>query len=151
MTARVPETFLRNARTWAPGGAAGWLAAGFAFVLALLIRMALHPVLDDEFPLLFFGIATLGIQFYFGLGPALLIAALSVPTGDYFFVEPYQTFAWPDWDDALNISYYIASTACFMVLIEKLRRARYESALLAEIAESRYRMLLDAAGDREAL
>jgi hypothetical protein len=37
-----------------------------------------------------------------------------------------------------------------MVLIQYLRRALYQSVLLAEIAESRYLMLLDSEADRAA-
>jgi K+-sensing histidine kinase KdpD len=150
MTVRISQTFLRNARAWAPVGRAGWPVALFAFVVALLIRMALQPVLDDECPLLFFSIAVLIVHYRYGLGPALLVALLGLPAGDYFFVAPYQTFGWPEWEDVADIVYNVASTICFMVLIQQLRRARYESALLAEVSESRYQMLLDSTGNREA-
>jgi hypothetical protein len=43
------------------------------------------------------------------------------------------------------------STALLMLLIQYLRRAQYQSVLLAEIAESRQLMLLDAETDRTAL
>lgn len=151
MSTLIPRIRLKNAGAWARHGRARWPVSIAAFLVALLARMALHPLLDDELPLLFFSIATLVVQFYFGLAPALLVAALSLPAGDYFFVPPYNTFAWPEQEDVLDIAYYIVSTGCFMVLIQYLRRALYQSVLLAEIAESRYRMLLDAEAEREAL
>jgi K+-sensing histidine kinase KdpD len=151
MNAPLSAIRLRNASGWASGERARWLVALYAYVVALLIRMALQPLLDDEAPLLFFSIAAVAVQYYYGLAPALLVAVLGLLTGDYFFLEPYQSFTWPEWEDVADIVYNIASTVCLMVLIHEVRRARYESALLAEIAESRYRMLLDAEVDRKAL
>ena len=119
-------------------------------MLALFLRIALHDLLGPRFPLVVFTLATLAVHFFFGLAPAISLAVVSLPVGNYLFVPPYSSFHVPDAGDLFLISYYIASTVLFMVLIQYLRRALYQSVLLAEIAESRYLMLLDSEADRAA-
>ena len=126
------------------------MVAVAAFLLALLARLLLHHTLGPEYPLIFFTLATLLVHFFFGLGPALLVALVSLPVATYLFVPPYHSFGRPDRDDVLLVCYYAGSTALLMVLIQYLRRALYQSVLLAEVAESRYLMLLDSEADRAA-
>lgn len=142
---------LRNARNWAPKAGGRWALALGAFLLALIMRLWLHPYLDHRFPLIFFTAATFLVHFYFGLGPGLLIALPSLPVGIYMFVPPYMFFEIPTTDDLFTVSYYIVSTAVFMVLVQYLRRAQYEAVLISEIAQSRYLMLLDSEADRNAV
>jgi K+-sensing histidine kinase KdpD len=151
MSTLVPKIKLRNARAWAPRTPWRWIAALAAFLVALLIRLALHHYLGPRYPLLFFGLATIVIHFFFGLGPAVLLALVSLLTGLYAFVPPYLSFEMPNGDDLFMISYYLGSMILLMVLIQYLRRAQYQSVLLAEVAESRYLMLLDSEADRAAL
>ncbi len=113
--------------------------------------MAVHVFLGPRLPLVFFTLATILIHFFYGLGPALLIAAIALPVADYAFIPPYFAFDLPDREDVLLICYYICTTALLMVLIQYLRRAQYQSVLLAEIAESRHLMLLDSEADRAAV
>ena len=150
MSTLVPKIKLKNARAWAPRSTLRWGVALAIFTGALLARMALHDFMGPRFPLFFFTLATVAVHFFLGLGPAILVALVSLLAGDYLFVEPYLTLGWPDQEDFLLIGYYIASTAAFMVLIQYLRRAQYQAVLLAEIAESRYLMLLDSESDRAA-
>jgi len=147
----VPRIRLRNARAWAPRSPARWLYAVALLLIAFVLRLALHELMGPRFPLVFFTLATLIIHFFFGLGPALLIAAIALPVADYAFIPPYFTFDLPDLEDLLLIGYYICTTALLMVLIQYLRRAQYQSVLLAEIAESRHLMLLDSEADRAAI
>jgi K+-sensing histidine kinase KdpD len=151
MTTIVPRIRLRNARAWAPRNPTRWLWAVIAFLIAFLLRMLVHDLIGPRFPLVFFTLATLFIHFFFGLGPALLLALIALPVADYAFIPPYFEFELPDLDDVLLIGYYICTTALFMVLIQYLRRAQYQSVLLAEIAESRHLMLLDSEADRAAV
>ncbi len=147
----TPRIRLRNARAWAPRGPRRWLWAFAAFLAAFLLRLALHQFIGPRFPLFFFTLATIGIHFFFGLGPALFIALLAFPIADYAFVPPYFELDLPDFQDLLTILYYLITTALLMVLIQYLRRAQYQSVLLAEVAESRQLMLLDSEADRAAL
>ena len=147
----VPKITLRNARAWAPRTSVKWLVVVAAFVGTLIIRMALHEYLESRYPLLFFTLATLVVHFFFGLLPAVALAVISLPAGIYLFVPPYFSFDMPTTDDLFTVGYYIGSTILFMVLIQYLRRAQYQSVLLSEIAESRYLMLLDSEADRAAV
>lgn len=151
MSTLVPKIVLRNARAWAPRTPVKWAAVLAAFVGALAIRFGFHEYLGPRYPLLFFTLVTLVVHFFFGLLPAIVLAAISLPTGIYLFVPPYLSFSIPDTNDIFTVSYYIGSTALFMVLIQYLRRAQYQAVLLSEIAESRYLMLLDSEADRAAV
>jgi K+-sensing histidine kinase KdpD len=147
----LPKIVLRNARAWAPRTPVKWAAVVIAFLAALILRLALQEHLGPRYPLVFFTMVTLVVHFFYGLLPALVLAFMSLPTGLYLFVPPYVSFSLPDGDDLLRVVNYIVVTAVFMVLIQYLRRAQYQSALLYEIAESRYLMLLDSEADRNAI
>ena len=120
-------------------------------LLAFFIRQSLHPLLDAHFPQLAFSIATLYIHYRYGLAPALAAAIISFPAAIYFFIPPYGEFdiAAPE-DVHTAIAYALLITA-FMIAIQRLRRAQYRAELLAEVAESRYLMLLQSEGDRQAV
>jgi len=150
MSTTVPRIKLKNARAWAPRTPIKWLVALAAFIAAVLARLVMHHSLGPQYPLIFFTLATLLVHFYFGLAPALVVALVSLPVGTYLFVPPYYSFGKPDNEDLMLICYYVFSTALLMVLIQYLRRALYQSVLLAEIAESRYLMLIDSETDRQA-
>jgi K+-sensing histidine kinase KdpD len=147
----LPKIVLRNARAWAPRTGVRWAAVAIAFLAALILRLALQEHLGPRYPLIFFTIVTLLVHFFFGLLPALVLALVSLPTGLYLFVPPYVSFEKPNLEDLLRVLNYIVTTAVFMVLIQYLRRAQYQAALLYEIAESRYLMLLDSEADRNAI
>ena len=150
-TTLFPKIKLRNARAWAPRTHVRWIALASAFLLALILRLALHDYLGPRYPLLFFSLATLVVHFFYGLLPAIVLALISLPAGIYLFVPPYASFELPDADDLLRTLNYVALTAIFMVLIQYLRRAQYQASLYYEIAESRYLMLLDSEADRSAI
>jgi K+-sensing histidine kinase KdpD len=146
----VPRIRLRNARAWAPRSSVRWLAAVLAFVVALIARLAFHDLFGPRNPLLFFTIATLAIHFFFGLAPAVMVALAGLPAGIFLFVPPYFSFDGIQADDVIRVASFAGYTVLYMVLIQYLRRAQYQSVLLAEIAESRYLMLLDSEADRAA-
>jgi K+-sensing histidine kinase KdpD len=146
----IPRIRLRNARAWAPRTRLKWLAAILAFLAALAVRLAFHDFFGPRNPLLFFTIATLAIHFFFGLGPAVMVALAGLPTGIVLFVPPYFSFDGLQGDDLIRAASFATYTVLYMVLIQYLRRAQYQSVLLAEIAESRYIMLLDSESDRAA-
>jgi K+-sensing histidine kinase KdpD len=150
MSTVVPKITLRNARAWAPRSRLRWPAALVVFAVAFLARLMFHDYLGAQNPLLFFTIATMVVHFFLGLAPAVAVALVSLPTGVYFFVPPYFSFAEFDRADLIRIATFVGYTALYMLLIQYLRRAQYQSVLLAEIAESRYLMLLDSESDRNA-
>jgi K+-sensing histidine kinase KdpD len=150
MSTIIPRIRLRNARAWAPRTRLRWLAAILAFLIALIVRLAFHDYLGPRNPLLFFTIATLIVHFFFGLAPAAVVALAGLPTGILLFVPPYFSFDGIQRDDVIRIASFAGYTILYMVLVQYLRRAQYQSVLLAEIAESRYLMLLDSELDRAA-
>ena len=132
---------IRNTKRWAPGGATPYAFAIAAVVIAFAVRFSLQPLLKNRFAFLFFTIAALLIEFYAGLGPALLVVAGGLVIGGYFFVPPFNSFAIPEGFDLVVIGLYLVVALVGIILIESLQRARYEARLLQEVAQSRLEML----------
>ena len=143
---------IKNAKRWAPSGGKGYAISLFAFIIAFLLRYSLHGVVGDLVPYATFFVAALLIEYRYGLGPALLLAALSIPTGIYFFTPPFNTLSLADADvsDILAITGNAATMGLGIALIEMLQRARYESRLLAEVASTRYEVLLRSESERQS-
>lgn len=140
---------IRNARQWAPQGAWTYAAALGAFALAFGLRYLMHGRFGRDVPFSTFIIATIVTEFFLGLGPALLVLALAVPVGAYFFIPPFARFDGLTGSDATILSAMLIVTSLAVALIELLRRAQYEARLMAEVAQSRYEMLLHADHARE--
>ena len=73
--------------------AAGSLADRYGFALlaaaaALLARLALDPLLGDQFPFLLACVAVVAAAWHGGLGPAALALALGTLASAYFFLPP---------------------------------------------------------------
>ncbi|MBM3776125.1 MAG: PAS domain S-box protein, partial [Acidobacteria bacterium] len=64
-----------------------YLAAVVSVALALLVRLALEPVLQERSPLLLFTLAVTMAAYYGGRKAGLLATILSALAGDYFFVS----------------------------------------------------------------
>lgn len=141
---------IQNAKSWAPSGSRRWVMAIIITTLAFFLRFLLEPLVQGRFPLLAFTLSTLFVHYRYGLGPALLSAVIAFPVGVFFFIPPYLHFAVIEFEDVLTLGAYLLLTAAFMVVIQRLRRAQYRAELLAEVAESRYIMLLQSDNDREA-
>ena len=131
----------RNRRAWRTNPTEGYLVAIVAFVAALLIRLQLQSVLDDNLPTFFFTLATIGVAARYGLYPALLTIALSLPTSLFFFVKPYDTFGVPTFNDALTIIYFSAVTLIVAIVLEKSHRSKYNSELNARVSDTRFRLM----------
>lgn len=141
---------INNVKSWAPTGAARWWMTLAICALAFCVRMSVHPIVDGRFPLLAFTLSTLYVHYRYGLGPALLSAAIGFPVGVYFFMPPFGEFGVMGVEDLLTAGAYGLLTAAFIVIIQRLRRAQYRAELLAEVAESRYMMLLQSDNERDA-
>ena len=146
------EMLIRNAKRWAPHGIRGYVVALAAFFVAFLLRYATHSILDDGIPFLMFLVGSLLVQYRYGLGPSILIAVLGIPTGFYFFVKPYNSvsLAETDLSDIFVTIGYLIAFAVGIGLIEMLQRARYEAKLLAEVARTRYEVLLRSESERQS-
>ena len=143
---------IKNAKRWAPAGGKGYAMALLAFAMAFSLRYALHNFLDPLLPYLTFFIAVMIIQYQYGLGPALLVVVISIPTGMYFFIPPYNTlsFAGTEVSDLLEIMNNAATSGLGIMLVESLQRSRYEARLLAEVARTRYEVLLRSESERQS-
>jgi K+-sensing histidine kinase KdpD len=133
---------VRNARHWAPRGARRWVVALCAIGVASAVRLALHPFLGPVMPGTAFGVAAALIEYFFGLGPALLVMALGVGIADYLFVPPYANFTVFDHHDVFLLVSFPLVSLIVITLIERLRREQFRAQLIASVAQSRYEMLL---------
>jgi len=142
---------IRNARRWAEPGAKRYVGALMVVLAAFLIRSLLHPVLDHSMPGLFFVCAAIIVEFVWGLGPAIMAMVISIPIFDFFFVPPFRDVAQLDRRDVLIVTGFLMITPLAVALIERLRRAQYRAELIAEVAQTRYEMLLRAENERMVL
>ncbi|VVE52240.1 DUF4118 domain-containing protein [Pandoraea anhela] len=142
---------IRNARRWAEPGAKRYVGALMVVLAAFLIRSLLHPVLDHAMPGVFFVCAAIIVEFTWGLGPAIMAMVISIPIFDFFFVPPFRDIAELDRRDVMIVAGFMLITPLSVALIERLRRAQYRAELLAEVAQTRYEMLLRAENERMVL
>ena len=143
---------IKNAKRWAPYGARGYAVAALAFLLAFSIRYALHEWLVALLPYMTFLVAVLLVEYYYGVGPSAMLAIVSIPVGVYFFVAPFNAFdlAEVQTSDILVTVGYALVMGLGIALIESLQRSRYESRLLAEVARTRYEVLLRSESERQS-
>jgi PAS domain-containing protein len=142
---------IRNARRWAEPGAKRYVGALMVVFAAFLLRSLMHPVLDHSMPGVFFACAVIIVEFVWGLGPALMAMVISIPIFDFFFVPPFRDIAMVDRRDVMIVTGFLSITPLAVVLIERLRRAQYRAELIAEVAQTRYEMLLRAENERMVL
>src|ERR1700738_3683222 len=128
---------LRNSKRWAPGGVRPYVVAIFAVTIAFSVRYALRPVLGDNLPFVCFTIAALLTEFFVGLWPAVLVIVIGLLSGTYFFVAPFNSFELPEAQDLVFIGGYLSVTLLGIFLIEALQRAKYETRLIGDVAQSR--------------
>ncbi|MFM0140662.1 DUF4118 domain-containing protein [Caballeronia grimmiae] len=139
---------VRNAARWAPRGLRPWLIAGTALGIAAVIRFLAQPLLGPIMPGTLFFIAAALVEYYFGLGPAITVMISGLVVADYLFVPPYGQFDVLDQSDVALIVSYPLATVLVICLIERLRRAQFRAELIADVARSRYEMLLRADNER---
>ncbi len=142
---------VRNASLWAPAGMRRWAYAAGALVLALAVRLALHPLLGPVMPGTAFAIAAVLVEYYLGLAPALTVMLLGLAIADFLFVPPYgslENFLVIERGDVVLLISYPLVTLLVIVLVERLRRAQYRAGLVTAVAQSRYEMLLRQDNER---
>jgi signal transduction histidine kinase len=100
---------------------------GFVFVAvtaALLLRLALWPLLGPDLPFLFLWPAVMCCAWYGGLGPGLLATLVSALAGRYFVLDPVHSLAPIRPADAVGIFLYLALGTFLSLLVEGFHRAR---------------------------
>ena len=106
-----------------------------------MIRFELHPVLQSDYPFLLFTVTALLVEFFLGLGPALLVVFIGLLLGTYFFVQPYDSFLIPEPLDLFFVGGYLLIALLVIFLLEDLQRSKYALSLMKDVLQSRLEML----------
>jgi signal transduction histidine kinase len=139
-----------TARVWRPSRVpAAWashalrygLAAG-AVALALLLKLALVPWVEQDTPFLLFFATVLAASLFGGLGPGLFATALSAAASAFFFMRPYQDIRVEDPVQRLRLAMFVAEGSLISVLSAVLLAARARAAAAAEKARRLEREIL---------
>ncbi|HEV2215004.1 MAG TPA: histidine kinase [Terracidiphilus sp.] len=97
--------------------------SALAFLLALLFRDVLTPILGLSLPHATFMVATAFSAWFLGLGPGLLTMILGLPAADYFFTPPVHTWsAFTPSELPSTFTYLVAS--CALVAMGVVNRRR---------------------------
>jgi PAS domain S-box-containing protein len=131
-------------RTLSQSPVTGYLVAGVAVVLAVVVRRLLDPVLGDAYPFATLFLAILGAAWYQGFGPALFATVLGVPLGARFLLPPRDSFALAGLENQAGLVLYLLTGTGIATLGGLMRRSR-------ERAESAAADALGAAAARRYL
>ena len=133
----------RNANRWCRNKPRGYLIALIGVLIAFSLRFALHPILEASLPLFFFQINTILIAFFFGIGPALFSLSLSAPLLMFFFLAPFGSFSVLDQRDITTLFVYLSYTIVTGILIELLKREKYNAQMYALVSDTRFKLMLE--------
>jgi signal transduction histidine kinase len=100
----------------------GYLIAVLTVVLALLVRMLLHPFLGDASPFLLFTPAVAITALYGGLGPGVVATALSTSFGVHFVLASTGELAVEKWDRVILFAVVGAVITTSSALLRRSRR-----------------------------
>jgi len=100
-----------------------YLFSALAFLLALVLRDVLTPVVGSSLPHATFMVATAFSAWFLGLGPGLLTMILGLPAADYFFTPPLHTWsAFTRGELPATFTYLVASCALVAMGVTNRRR-----------------------------
>lgn len=136
----ILETFER----WRRGRNWGYGFAIIAFIVAFAVRYGLEDLLPPGLPFLTFFPAVILTSFFAGVGPAVLVTALSVLAAWYFFLPQLQSFNIES-DNVIALVLYVFINALIILLvhtlnvaIERLREERGKARALADQSEAMF-------------
>lgn len=129
-------------RRSAYGGAA--LIVGVSTLATLLMQRALSP---PDLEMLFL-LGVMAVAVWLGRGPAILAAALSVASYDFFFVEPVLSFSASDRSYLLTFSMMFAVGVVMSALAGRLRRQQQEAMSREERTAALYELTRELASTR---
>jgi signal transduction histidine kinase len=94
------------------------------FLLALILREALTPIVGMSLPHATFMVAIAFSAWFFGLGPGLFTMIAGLPAADYFFTPPIPTWsAFTPVELPSTFTYLVASCALIAMGVANRRRA----------------------------
>jgi signal transduction histidine kinase len=95
-----------------------------AFAAALLVRLALDPLLGDRLPFLFACLAVVAVAWHGGFGPSALALGLGTLATAYFFLPPRHTLADSLAAHRVQVSGFLFLGLTIGLFSERLRAAR---------------------------
>ena len=132
---------IKNSRAWAPNSPAIYAYALLGTFAAFFMRYQFHPLMQAQFPILFFLFNTTIFAYKFGWKPATMTAIIGMTLAYYFFIPPFNSFELPTMLDILNLFIYLVLFFTVIYLIEKLQRERYRAVLIARVSDSRMQIM----------
>ena len=132
---------IKNSRAWAPHTPSVYGYALLGTLAAFFMRYQFHPLMQAQFPILFFLFNTTLISYKFGWKPATMSAIIGMVLAYYFFIPPFNSFELPTLLDTLNLNIYLLLFFTVIYLIEKLQRERYRAVLIARVSDSRMQIM----------
>lgn len=119
-------------------------------LLALLLRLLLAPILNENAPLLVFIMPVMLSAWYGGLKPGLLATAISAVIGSYFFVQPAFSLDITGAGNGVRIGIFLVEGVLISWLSETRRSAMQRSEAIASSlreSEESYRLLVEGVKD----
>jgi signal transduction histidine kinase len=98
--------------------------AALAVAFALLIRLALDPLLGDRLPFLLFSLVVVAVAWYGGFGPSCLALVAGILLTAYFFLPPRYSLAESIAGHAVQSSGFLFLGLTIALFSERLRIAR---------------------------
>ncbi|CAA9418133.1 MAG: diguanylate cyclase/phosphodiesterase (GGDEF & EAL domains) with PAS/PAC sensor(s) [uncultured Rubrobacteraceae bacterium] len=92
--------------------------------LALLIKLLLDPLLEEETPFLVFFVAVMIAAYFGGLGPGLLAITLATLIAWYFFLSPFYSFRIDSFGHGLRLAVFVLEGALIGSLAAMMRSAK---------------------------
>lgn len=128
----------------------GYGIAIIASLLAVLLRLLLAPLLQENAPLLVFIMPVLVSAWYGGLQPGLLATVFCAWLGTYFFVAPTFSTGSLDLSNLTRVTIFLIEGFCISTLSEALRSAKNRAEQITtqlRESEEQYRLLIEGVKD----
>lgn len=132
---------IKNSRAWAPNIPSVYGYALLGTLAAFFMRYQFHPLMQSQFPVLFFLFNTTLISYKYGWKPAAMSGIIGMVLAYYFFIPPFNSFESPSMLDVVNLFIYLILFVTIIYLIEKLQRERYRAILIARVSDSRMKIM----------
>jgi two-component system sensor histidine kinase KdpD len=127
----------------------GYLAAVLVTVLAAVISAAIHPQFEEANLVMLFLLGVVWIASRYGRGPSILASVLSVAAFDFFFVNPYLTFAISDTEYLVTFGVMLTTALLISTLTVRLRQQAEAARAREERSAALYAMSRELAAARD--
>ena len=109
---------------------------------ATLIRIVIHEQVQPSLPFQLFYLSIVISTFYFGWMSGLFSTSLSIMSGFYFFIQPYDSFELPSTSDIYLIAVNLVTMLVCVFIIEYLQRLIYTSSVLLKASKNNYKLYI---------